>query len=522
MTHPIAFATIERADRIRVDYGNITSLAEDIFVNGLIHPICISLDRQLIAGGRRSRALDHILANYADLCEHLIPHPDISNLAQSGQLLFGIHYTTKTITDLGQLAELELIENVQRHNFSWQEEVQAISRIHQIRVAQNAVNRSTWTQKQTGRLLGCGRSNVSYCLEIGEHLKDPDSLIWKCGGIVEALQYMAKLKHDQVSIALANRVKDLATKLPTPPPTSTPSNLSNFVQTFDPTIFQSSANISSPSDEFSTTPPTNVLSFAESRSILESNQAVVEEAMQVATQVVRNLDCLEFFKLLGPGSVDHVVCDPPYGIEMSNLFQTNQGQQDIERVSRTHDVGQNEAAFKSWLEGCYSILRPKGFCIWFCDQAQWQTLYDHAIAVGFKVQRWPFVWCKTSSCMNQRAEFNFTKSTEIAMVMRKEGGRLVSAQSTNYFLGGNTPEDKAAGVNHPFIKPLALWQTLMKAVALPGATICDPFSGVGSSTRAMLLGGFTPVTCEIDPAHYAQQVRNVAKVYCELKGVSFK
>lgn len=522
MTYPIPFTTIKRSDRVRTDYGNIQPLAEDVFVNGLIHPICISTDLQLIAGGRRSRALDHILANYADLTDQLIPHPDIANFSQSGMLIFGVTYTTKIITDIGQLAELELIENVQRHNFTWQEEIQAVSRVHQIRVAQNAVNRSTWTQKQTGRLLGCSRGNVSYCLEIGEHLKSPDSPIWKCSGVVEALQYLAKLKHDQVSIVLANRVKELASKLPTSPSHHPAEDLQSFIQTFDPTLFQSTSNISSPSDEFTPPQPSSILSFEKSKAIVESNQAKVNEALQVALQVVHNSDCMDFFKLLGPESVDHVVTDPPYGIDMSNLFQSNQGQNNIDRVSDTHDVGQNEASFLGWLEGCYSILKPKGFCVWFCDQAQWQTLYNHAVSLGFKVQRWPFVWCKTSTCMNQRAEFNFTKSTEIAMIMRKEGGRLVSAQANNYFLGANTAEDKAAGVNHPFIKPLALWQTLLKAIALPGATICDPFSGVGSSTRAMLLSGYLPVTCEIDPAHHAQQVSNVAKVYCELNGVTFQ
>jgi DNA modification methylase len=207
---------------------------------------------------------------------------------------------------------------------------------------------------------------------------------------------------------------------------------------------------------------------------------------------------------------------------MKMLAQPTQGQQDIDRVEETHDVAKNMEDFPIWLAGCYKILKDKGFCVWFCDQAQWQYLYDHAIATGFKVQRWPFVWVKTTSCMNQRAEYNFTKATEIAMIMRKGDARLVCAQQTNYWLGGNTPEDKAAGVNHPFIKPLLLWQHLLKAIALPGSTICDGFSGVGSSTRAMLMAGYTPLVCELDENHYAQQLQNICKVYCEQKGIQFK
>lgn len=521
----IAFDTIERSDRVRIDYGNIQSLAEDIFVNGLIHPLCISQDRQLVAGGRRSAALDYIRNNWQTLTnEGFTPHPDITDFIQTGQLVFGVTYTTKQIQDIGHLSELELIENVQRHNFSWQEEVIAIARIHNIRVRQKALEKSSWTQTQTGRLLGCSKANVSYCLSLSRHLEDKDSPIWKCSGVVEALQYLAKLAHDKASVMLAQQVKAKASTIPTIATPSSPNvELDQFIQKFDPTVFQPGAHIASPTDEFS--PPSEstsaVPSPEETRSIIESNKDQIAEAMSVATKIVQNMDCLEFFKLIGKESVDHIVADPPYGIEMSNLDQSGQGQANIDRVADTHDVGENEKAFPKWLQGCYDILKPKGFCIWFCDQAQWQTLYDHAIRIGFKVQRWPFVWVKTTSCMNQQAAYNFTKATEIAMIMRKGDARLVSAQSTNYWVGGNTPEDRSAGVNHPFIKPKELWQHLLKAVALPGATVCDPFSGVGSSTRAMLLAGYMPVVCEIDPAHYAQQVNNVAKIYCELNGIKF-
>jgi DNA modification methylase/ParB-like chromosome segregation protein Spo0J len=530
MSHPIPFTLIDRADRVRIDHGNIESLAGDIFTNGLIHPICITPDNQLIAGGRRSKALEYILANFTTMCDNVdlgLPHPDIIRLCDSGMLEFGIHYTHKTVTDIGNLAELELIENVQRHNFSWQEEVQAIARIHQIRVSQKAVERSSWTQNQTGRLIGKTRANVSYCIALSAHLKDETSPIWKCSGIVEALAYLTKLQHDRASVMLAEQVKARASTIPinATPSASSAAELATFVQKFDPSVFQSGSDIQSPSDEFGpvkTTDSNTAAKLMETASIIDANQKLIEESMQVATKIVHHMDCLEFFKLLGPESVDHVVTDPPYGIEMSNIAQSGQGQQDIDRIAETHDVTQNMASFGDWLQGCYTILKPKGFCIWFCDQAQWQLLYDLATAVGFKVQRWPFVWAKTSSCMNQRAEYNFTKATEVAMIMRKGDARLTKAQSVNWWAGGLTPEDKAAGVNHPFIKPQALWDVLLKAVALPGSTIAEPFSGVGSGTRAMLLAGYMPVTCEKNAAHYAQQVNNVAKVYCELNGVNFK
>lgn len=522
-TDPIPFAQVKRDDRVRIDYGDVQSLAEDLFVNGFIHPLCISQDNQLVAGGRRSRALDYILENYQKMVDDPElgpPHADMVQFVMKGELLYGVHYTRKSVEDLAKLSKLELIENVQRHNFSWQEEIIAVARIHSIESREKALEGSNWTQQHTGRLLGLSRANVSYCLSLAQHLKDENSPIWKCSGVVDALQYLAKLKHDEAARMLAEKVKAKASQVPNLTPGAPPPDLDKFIQSFDPNNFQDTS-IANPSDEYA---PVQNDSAAprESAPITDVNKAVVEEAMGIATKIVHHMDCMEFFKTLGPESVDHIVTDPPYGIDMEMLDQAGgQGQKNIDRIAETHDVKQNVAAFPLWLQGCFDILKPKGFCVWFCDAMQWQRIYDEAIKVGFKVQRWPFVWVKSGSCINQRAEYNFTKATEFAMVMRKGDARLTSAQQTNYWVGSNTPEDRAAGVNHPFIKPKELWQHILKAVALPGSTIAEPFSGVGSGTRAMLLEGYMPLTCEIDANHYAQQINNVAKTYCDLKGVKF-
>ncbi len=47
---------IKVSDRIRKDFGGIEELARDIEQNGLINPIVVTPDFQLIAGERRLRA----------------------------------------------------------------------------------------------------------------------------------------------------------------------------------------------------------------------------------------------------------------------------------------------------------------------------------------------------------------------------------------------------------------------------------------------------------------------------------
>lgn len=523
MSDPIPLSLIDREGRVRNDYGNIEELAENIYVNGLIHPLCVNIQNKLVAGGRRSRALDYILEHWGTFRNNgLVCHPEIEHFIRNGgELLFGVHYTNKDVEDDGDVAELELIENVMRHNFTWQEEVQAIARVHRIRTKQKALDRETWTQLQTGRLFGISRANVSYCLIIAEYLKDEKSPVWKCSGVVEAMSYHAKFLLDKANIELAKQIKEKASTIPTvvTPNAASEAALSDFIQQFNPDVFTSSDNITSPSDEFGpaiTPPPT-----PETITQLDQNKAIVEDSMRVATSIVHHMDCMDFFKLLGKDSVDAVITDPPYAIEMSNLAQNNTGQQDIDRVAETHDVKDNLENFPKWLQGCYDIIKPKGYCVWFCDYMHFAYLVELGQQIGFKVQRWPFVWLKTSSCQNQRAELNFTKDSECAVIMRKPGGRLVRSGPRSSWTGGMTAEDKAASGNHPFAKPFELWEAIISPVVTPGGKIAEPFSGGGSGTRAMMKLGYLPIACEKDEKHFAHQVNTVANTYCQMNSVNF-
>jgi DNA modification methylase len=287
------------------------------------------------------------------------------------------------------------------------------------------------------------------------------------------------------------------------------------MSTFDPTSFQSGSDIGIDLSEFGPAPGSPPPSTSSS---IEPVYSLDKEANDLVARLVHNFDIVEFRKQMGTGLVDHIITDPPFGIDMAMLAQGGgQGQKDIDRIAHTHDVGENVASFEPWLQACYDLMKEKGYCIWFCDIVHFQTLVELGFKIGFKVQRWPFHWIKTTSCMNQRAEYNFTKSIEHAVIFRKGDARLITAQSNNYWLGGMTADDKAACPNHPFAKPAGLWQHLAKAVALPGSTIGDFFSGVGSGPRAFMLGGWLPLSTEIDPVHYSAQTHTLAETYKQLK-----
>lgn len=58
--------------------------------------------------------------------------------------------------------------------------------------------------------------------------------------------------------------------------------------------------------------------------------------------------------------------------------------------------------------------------------------------------------------------------------------------------------DKKAKNNHPTVKPTALMRYLIRLVALPGATILDPFAGSGSTLKAGMLEKCRAIAVEED------------------------
>jgi len=186
---------------------------------------------------------------------------------------------------------------------------------------------------------------------------------------------------------------------------------------------------------------------------------------------------------------------------MENLAQ-NDGQQTylgLDTVVNEHDKAENYDLLTKFILLAYTTLKEKGFLIMWCDQMMWESIFNWGKAAGFSVQRWPLTWVKAHPCANQAAGVNFTKTTEIAMVMRQVNTTLVRPQSASHFTCSN---DTAKRFSHPFAKPVELWEWIYDAVALPGQTVLDPFMGRGSAVYAAAKRGLQPIGLELKEDHF--------------------
>lgn len=487
--HPIPLTSIELPARQRTDYGNLSSLKESLREHGTIHPIVLeSLDGgtfRLLAGGRRLKCLLEL--GFSEVFHGSACVPGKPGFVLASEL------------PLEEREMVELEENTRRKDLTWQERVRSVARYHEIRVRKGALEGDLWTQAQTGELLGVERGHVSKVLAIANLLRDPKHPVQECDSLYSALQWYFR---DQQEKAEA-RLRSYAPVTPavnTPEETAAVSLVEKIKANVDLLRMERERYASN---------PLNTIPFDE---YWAEKQKLAEEVNNrvVLSNKLIHCDCLDF-GAANPNTFDHIVTDPPYGIPMEMLAQDNVGMVDIETVAEEHSVVGNTKLLTAFFPVAFAALKENGFCVTWADQMQWEYIYNVALAAGFKVQRWPLVWVKSSRCMNTAAQYNFTKATEIAVVCRKGNATLIEPASVNYIIASK--DDLTEGLGHPFAKPFSVWEFILKYVSFESQLIWDPFAGCGSGVISALRMKRNIIACEKDEKHYNRLLENVRKHY---------
>ena len=138
----VAIAKVNMSDRFRKDYGDIDDLALSIQNKGLLHPIIIDDNYNLLAGGRRLKAMISIGWSRT---------PAIVRKAKS------------QIDSL----EIELLENIMRKDMEWQERVNLVKKIDVLYTEKE----DNWTDKDTAELLDRSTGSVSQSLKLADAME---------------------------------------------------------------------------------------------------------------------------------------------------------------------------------------------------------------------------------------------------------------------------------------------------------------------------------------------------------------
>ena len=242
----------------------------------------------------------------------------------------------------------------------------------------------------------------------------------------------------------------------------------------------------------------------------------------MTTYTLHHGDCLEVMPTLAAGSVDAVICDPPYGT--------------------TACKWDSVIPFAPMWEQITRLLKPRGACVLFGSQPFTSALVMSNPA-WFK---WADVWHKTQArghlnaqimplrehediiifgrsrvtynpqltqkpAADRRPDTRRTKQAGVYGTHKLEPSRTISPEESypRSVIRFANPNNKENGL-HPTQKPLALLEYLVKTYTDKGETVLDFTMGSGTTGHACMNLGRRFIGIEQDAGYFALAQERIA------------
>jgi len=215
-------------------------------------------------------------------------------------------------------------------------------------------------------------------------------------------------------------------------------------------------------------------------------------------------DCAEVLKEIPNNSIDCVLTDPPYNIDLAY---------------HKMDDKQSEEVFWKFIEGVYTdlyrVLKDKCHLTFTCSQKQVWIYRPMLEKMGF-VFRHMGVWHnpkrKAGSYPGQWAYgwepiLDFTKG---------EGFRKLNNGNSVGFTDVWI-EEEPAGIMHPAKRPVKCWQNLVELMSDKNELVLDPFNGSGTTPLVCQRTDRRYIGIEID-AGYIKMTENRLGEFDDYKG----
>jgi DNA modification methylase len=385
--------------RSRKTFEGIEELAQSIKEHGQIHPIRITSDMKLIAGERRLRA-----CKLAGLKVEAVIKENCSAI---------------------ELKELELRENLDRKDMTWQERIAGLAELDSLKKSIHGEPKSGrsgvgWSLSDTANLVGVTAPNVHAALQMAKAIEVfPELAASK--NQHEATKKLRKITEKLAIAELASRKK----------------------------------------------------ASAVGQSVLADENFIVGDAFAGLASLVEN-------------SVDFANVDTPYGIDLQeNKKIQSEVRTDNDYVEWHKDAYLGN--IKIVAEQCFRILKNDRWMLFWFGQEWYLQVYTTLLNAGFKVDKIPAVWYGgVGGAQTMAPEINLARCYEQFFVCRKGDPILIKRGRPNVFCFDKmAPQNKI----HPTEKPIELMTELYDTFVLPGQIGISPFIGSGNDLRAGYMHG---------------------------------
>lgn len=208
---------------------------------------------------------------------------------------------------------------------------------------------------------------------------------------------------------------------------------------------------------------------------------------------IYNMDCMEGIKLLDDNSIDLVVIDPPYKLNLNKVKKTstfNNYANELLELKDGFDLKVLDLLIKK--------MKKINIYI-YCSKRQVKELLDYFMSKGCNYELLTWHKMNPSPLTNN----NYLPDTEYIVFARERGVRLYGNYHTKrkYYISGTNQVDKKK-YKHPTIKPLPLIENHIENSSKPGDVILDCFAGSGTMLVGAINKGRRFIGFEINEEYF--------------------
>ena len=228
------------------------------------------------------------------------------------------------------------------------------------------------------------------------------------------------------------------------------------------------------------------------------------------TNEIYNIDCMEGVQLLDDKSIDLVVMDPPY---LLNLQKTK-------NTTSINNYANELLDLKDGFDlKILDLLIPKMKKInmyIYCSKRQIKQLLEYFMNKGCNYEL--LTWHKQNP--SPLTNNNYLPDTEYIVFAREKGVRLYGNYYTKrkYYISGVNQVDKKK-YKHPTIKPLAFIENHIVNSSKEGDLVLDCYCGSGTTLVAALKNNRNYIGFEIIKEYYEIAKKRIEDTKAEMEGI---
>lgn len=221
---------------------------------------------------------------------------------------------------------------------------------------------------------------------------------------------------------------------------------------------------------------------------------------------------LEVFPVIGKGSVELVVSDPPYIVSRQSNFHTMKDRVNP-RTGTYFGAWDEDFDNNLWIEGIASILSPNSSVIVFNDFKKASAILSLCEESGL-VYKDTLIWQKTNPMPRNRDRRYAPDIEMMQWYVKRKAKWVFNRQETSYDKCVIRAASESGGAferYHPTQKPVRLIAEIVKRHSNPDDLVLDPFSGSASTAIACIETGRRFIGCEIEHEYFDVSVSRIEK-----------